>query len=273
MAMKLALRLAPLLSLLMCLAGHGAPPSEAEIRQAVQRLGDPKFAERERATKLLWAAGPAAEKALREVVDNSDPEVKRRARLLLDRILYRVDPGTPPEVIALMERYRAGTPEEQSDILKQLLKSGSKTHPYLLRLLDAVDVQPRARILEQFAYDDWRILVPLMAEGQEDMVEHLLEKAAAVQIESVVPHYAAYFTVTNKLPGKIVQLVRRRREGWRSVPGHVAGRTVPAGQRSGRRPVGGRAVRAIGPDPPSADRTRPVERIADALYAEPGRRL
>jgi len=41
--------------------------------------------------------------------------------------------GTPPEVIALMGRYRAATPEEQAEVLKQLLKLGGKAQPYLPR--------------------------------------------------------------------------------------------------------------------------------------------
>ncbi|MFL5340702.1 MAG: hypothetical protein ACJ8F7_11175 [Gemmataceae bacterium] len=191
---------------LLCAAGVAAPPTDEEIRQAVQRLGEAKFAERERATKLLWAAGPTAEKYLREVADSPDPEVKRRARMLLDRIAYRIDPGTPPEVITLMQRYRTGTPEEQAAVLRQLLAMGGKSHPYLIRLLDAVESEKRARILDQFAYDDWKILVPLMADGNETLVEQILEKAAGAQIESVVPHFAVFYAITGRLPAKIAQL-------------------------------------------------------------------
>ena len=98
--------------LLLAGAGIAAPPNKSptesptddEIRQAVERLGHEKFSERERATKLLWSAGPAAEKALRAVADSTDPEVKRRARLLLDRIAFRIEPDAPFEAIAQMQR-------------------------------------------------------------------------------------------------------------------------------------------------------------------------
>ena len=196
--------------LLLAGAGIAAPPSEPptddEIRQAVERLGHEKFSERERATKLLWAAGPAAEKALRAVADSTDPEVKRRARLLLDRIAFRIEPDAPPDVIAQMQRYRNGAPEEQADVLRQLLNGSSKSHQYAIRWLGAVEPTQQARILDQFAYDDWKILVPLMADGHEEVVEKMLEAAAGAQIESIVPHYGAFFALTNRLGERIALL-------------------------------------------------------------------
>ncbi|HLW66727.1 MAG TPA: hypothetical protein VKS79_15540 [Gemmataceae bacterium] len=182
------------------------PPSDPQIRAAIKQLGDDRFLVRERAMQLLWNAGQKAEAALREASDDPNPETARRVRILIDRIAYRIEPGTPPEMVALMQKYKNGSPQEQTGILRGMLKLGSKSHPYLARLLDAVEPDRRKLILDQMAYDDWRILATLMAEGREEMVEQLLDRAVAVQIESIIPHYAAFYSETPKLPEKTNQL-------------------------------------------------------------------
>jgi tetratricopeptide (TPR) repeat protein len=155
---------------------------------------------------LLWNAGQKAEAALREASDDPNPETARRARILIDRIAYRIEPGTPPEMVALMQKYKNGSPQEQVAILRDMLKLGSKSHPYMARLLDAVEPERRKLVLDQMAYDDWRILATLMAESREEVVEQLLDRAVAVQIESIIPHYAAFYSGTDKLKERTAQL-------------------------------------------------------------------
>ena len=191
--------------LFFCAAGIAAPPTDDEIRAAIKQLGHEKFAERERATKLLWSAGPAAEKALHEAIDDPEPEVRRRVRILYDRIMYRIEPGTPPEIIALMERYKVARVEQQTEILREVLAMGSKGHPYLLRWL-AVDQDRRSKILDLFSFDDWKVFVTLMAEGQTKIVEELLKSAEGAKIESVVPHSAAFRAAEGKLMPSIAEL-------------------------------------------------------------------
>jgi hypothetical protein len=61
-------------------ANAAAKPTDAEIRQLVQRLGAPTYAEREKAQKALEAIGEAALPALKEAAQKSeDQEVRRRA--------------------------------------------------------------------------------------------------------------------------------------------------------------------------------------------------
>src|SRR5207247_241685 len=137
---------------LLLLAGPAvaAPPTEAEIKTAIQQLGDERFAVREKAMKALWQAGPAVEALLREALNNPDPEVVKRVRTLLDRILYRIEPDTPAEIVTMMQKYKAGTADEQIAVVKDLLKLGNKSHVYLLRLLDAVDEARRRAWMDQF---------------------------------------------------------------------------------------------------------------------------
>jgi tetratricopeptide (TPR) repeat protein len=181
-------------------------PSDQQIREAIKQLGEDRFLVREKAMQLLWNAGQKAEAALREASDDPNPETARRVRILIDRIAYRIEPGTPPEMVALMQKYKNGSPQEQVTILRDMLKLGSKSHPYLARLLDAVEPDRRKLILDQMAYDDWRILATLMAEGREEIVEQLLDRAIAVQIESIIPHYAAFYSGADKLKERTTQL-------------------------------------------------------------------
>ena len=194
-------------ALLFVPACRADAPTEQQIREAIEQLGDSRFAVRERATKFLWNAGEAAGKHLAEAANSSDPEVVRRARILLDRIAYRVDPNTPRDVVELMEKFRAaaGIPSEQSQIVRDMLRLGGKSHKYLLRMLDAVDQKQRRLILDEFAYDDWKVLSSLTAAGQDSVVEQLLDKAIAGQLDSAVPHYAAFHFYSGKLDEKIAR--------------------------------------------------------------------
>jgi tetratricopeptide (TPR) repeat protein len=194
-------------AILIIPASRADAPTERQIRDAIEQLGDSRFAVRERAMKLLWNAGEAAEKPLAEAANSSDPEVVRRARILLDRIAYRVDPETPRDVVALMEKFRSstGVPSEQSQVIRDMLRLGAKSYKYLLRMLDAIEPKQRRLILDEFAYDDWKILSSLTAAGQDDLVEQLLDKAIGGQIDSAVPHYAAFHFYSGKLDEKIAR--------------------------------------------------------------------
>jgi tetratricopeptide (TPR) repeat protein len=185
--------------------GQQGQPSDEQIRQAIKDLGAEKFAVRQRAAKLLMSAGDAAEKPLREAARGRDPEVVRQARLLLDRILYRVDPDTPQAVVDLMTRFRQaeGSATEQATAVREMLRHGSRGHKFLVRLLDAVDDKTRQVILDQFAYDDWKVLGSLVADGHEPLVDELLDKAMAAQLDSAIPHYAGFQMLNGRLDAKV----------------------------------------------------------------------
>ncbi len=191
------------------------PPTDQQIRDAIEELGALRFAVRERAMRFLWKAGEAAEKPLAEAANSSDPEVVRRARILLERFAYKVEPNTPRDVIDLMQKFRSadGVVSEQSQIIRDMLALGGKSHKYLLRLLDSVEQKQRRLILDQFAYDDWKILSSLIAAGQDALVEQLMDKAIGVQIESIVPHYAAFHAFSGKLDEKIARCRAASKQG------------------------------------------------------------
>src|SRR5436309_1494785 len=90
----------PLLLVLIAAPVPAAPPTEQEIRQAVEQLGDKRFAVREKASKFLWNAGPAAELALKKAAQSTDAETSRRAKAILDKFDYGIFPDTPKELSA-----------------------------------------------------------------------------------------------------------------------------------------------------------------------------
>ncbi len=78
------------------------PP--AHIAKLIQDLGDDSYEVREAADKALAALGVAALPAVREATGNDDPEVRRRARTLIDRwasqgeipaLLLELEPSSP----------------------------------------------------------------------------------------------------------------------------------------------------------------------------------
>jgi hypothetical protein len=72
-------------------ADDPAPPSPDVVAGLVEQLGDPDYAKREDASRRLAEIGPAALPALREATASGDPEVARRADVLITRITRRVE--------------------------------------------------------------------------------------------------------------------------------------------------------------------------------------
>ncbi|MBX9579236.1 MAG: hypothetical protein K2X87_02920, partial [Gemmataceae bacterium] len=97
---------AALLSLLP--ADPPAPPTAADIAAMVRRLGADDSAVREKAQADLWAAGPAAEPAVRAATRGPDPEVARRAWLVRAKFDAGLFPDTPPDVAERIIGYRDG---------------------------------------------------------------------------------------------------------------------------------------------------------------------
>src|SRR5687768_3987823 len=98
----------------------GSPTPEA-IAKAVRDLGADDYRARERATTWLWAAGAAAEPALREALKSSDAEVVARARDLLDKIPYGVTPDMPRRFVELIATARGGGSAAWPGVVPDLL--------------------------------------------------------------------------------------------------------------------------------------------------------
>ena len=107
------------------LAQTGVPPLPAgeladEIASAVQRLASNDFTIREQATEQLWRAGLTARPALEAAAKSDDREVALRARSVLERFRFGIFADTPPETLALIEKFRGGREDEKREALREL---------------------------------------------------------------------------------------------------------------------------------------------------------
>src|SRR5947209_7495756 len=86
-------RVAGLLLPLLIVLADAAPPDPGGINRLIRLLGSPQFAEREAATRALDKAGEPALSALRKAAgSDKDPEIRRRAAMLVERIEDRLLP-------------------------------------------------------------------------------------------------------------------------------------------------------------------------------------
>ena len=64
-----------------------AVPAESdEIKRLIDQLGSERFEDREQATQALSKLGKSALRSLKEAAKSRDPEVRRRARQLVERL-------------------------------------------------------------------------------------------------------------------------------------------------------------------------------------------
>jgi len=118
------------LSLTVAIAALAAGPAVAVPEQAgaasiealIDCLGDADYNRRESAAAALKALGPAAVDALLAAAEtNDDLEVALRARWLVDAIPLQL-PHDPPEVVALLERFKRRDFAERVQAMHRLLR-------------------------------------------------------------------------------------------------------------------------------------------------------
>src|SRR5262245_43894190 len=139
--------LAALALLLACAPAPAADPTPEQIARWVRELDDDSFDVRENASKQLWAAGRAAEPALKEAARSSSAEVRLRAQTILDKFKWGIYPDTPPEVIALVNQARVGDGPRKRDAVKGLMKLGGPGCVAVIRMAAADDSAERRSML------------------------------------------------------------------------------------------------------------------------------
>jgi hypothetical protein len=105
---------------LLCAQANVQDRGDEQIAILVARLGSKQFAEREQATKALDQLGAAALAALRTASRSPEPEVRRRAELLVNRIERRLDTA---QLLAPKRVRLAYKDTPVRDILADLAKS------------------------------------------------------------------------------------------------------------------------------------------------------
>jgi WD40 repeat protein len=105
----------------------------ANVKQLVADLDAPKFAARQRAMIELEKLGPAAEPALRIVLENNpSPEVAKRVESLLEKLSGQGEKRVAAEVLRLLRAVealeRAATPEARA-VLRGIAEGGALDRP------------------------------------------------------------------------------------------------------------------------------------------------
>src|SRR2546423_11892129 len=109
-------------------------PTGDEVERALRELGDERFEVRERASTILFGAGPSVATRLREAEASGDPEVRLRSQSILGRFARGVYPDTPADVALMAERYESTDEQQKAGLIVQLAQSGGYGCVVLLKL-------------------------------------------------------------------------------------------------------------------------------------------
>ena len=181
------------------------PAVDASVSDAVRDLGDADPQVRERATKLLWSRGRAAESALQAAAVGDDPEVARRAKSILRDFAYGLYPDAPREVFALLDQYRRGDEPLKRTAIAGL---GARGIPGLRVLLKLREEEPDARLRRAITSflgpREHEVAALMLADGDAEGVEKMLEHAAG-ESANAAQDYAAMLLLNGKLAGVLAQ--------------------------------------------------------------------
>jgi tetratricopeptide (TPR) repeat protein len=142
--------------LLLAVAGPArAQSSPEEVAKAVRDLGSPKFAVREKASALIWAAGQEGELALLRALPGADLETAKRAQRVLDKFRWGIYPDTPKEILSLIAKYRSGNDADRTTVVHGLFARGPAQYRLIARLLAAEKLRGgRVRVAQGFFHKD-----------------------------------------------------------------------------------------------------------------------
>jgi tetratricopeptide (TPR) repeat protein len=203
-------------------------PRAEDVARAVADLGADDYRVREQATARLWAAGPAAEPALRAGLKSTDAEIVARCRDLLDKIPYGITPDMSPRFVALIGSARAGGALGWPSVAPELLELGPRGLEVARKLVDRIannDAQ-RDAMRRTLDLEGWRVAPALLATGRADQAAGLLERSAVIAAATVgdapaVRHYAAFVASQDRLAE---QVPRWRKFAAGDKPGDEDGR-------------------------------------------------
>ena len=175
----------------------------SDLDQSANELGSQDMLVRQKASEKLWNAGRDATDALSRLASNDDPEISRRAALLLKRIELNLTSDTPAEILDLLDRYDELDSTARINALKKLdkpkfaltlLKLWSKEKSFRVR--DTVeDIVSKALN---------RAVQSALAENDPESAEELLKRLPNQPNSSV--WLAGLYAANDKLEQKIAEL-------------------------------------------------------------------
>jgi tetratricopeptide (TPR) repeat protein len=195
-------------------------PAPEQIRQAIDELASPRFAVRERASKVLWEAGRAAEADLRAAAKSTDEETANRAKAILEKFDWGLYPDTPADVAGLIEKFRAGNPDaqQQKATRKQVVGELMRMKPSRFDVLRKVvaheqDEESRKELYADMAGQAREAVPGLIVAGQLDEADDLLEICLAPNNSPSLGDYATFQYLRNRVPRAIARMEELRKKG------------------------------------------------------------
>ena len=161
--------------LLLSLSFSSTSFADDDIKKLVDQLGGKSHEERESATKKLWELGSKAIAELEKAADSNDPEIKDRAKKLLQRIKLGIQPDMAKATVQKLEEFSNADDQTKGKMLIELSREKGgwvtiKTLLYLDYNTDLADI-----ILTQI---DSNVILRYRDEGRNDDAAAMVELAA-----------------------------------------------------------------------------------------------
>jgi tetratricopeptide (TPR) repeat protein len=191
-----------LLAFMLAAGPATSPATQPAFAQDALELGSADFAAREAATRRLWWAAESAEPGLREAMAAQNPEAAERARILLKNIDDGIAPSTSPQVISLLQQYRAAQGFAQQMLIDQLRSCGTDGVRVLFRIVAHEGRIDPASHMELALHGEPRAPTALLLrQGKRAEAEALLAQAAPRGFQEA-RHFVAYWRLRPDSPEK-----------------------------------------------------------------------
>src|SRR5262245_935888 len=187
-------------------------PTPDQIRQAIEDLASPRFAVREKASKVLWEAGKAAEETLRAAARSKDEETANRAKGILEKFDWGLYPDTPPEAVRLIEKFRGGDPETRHQAVGELMRLKPARFDLLRKVIaQEQDEKARREMYDGMALQSREAVPQLLVDGGFGEAAELLEICVSPSNRDSLGDYAAYQHQLGRLPEAIARMEALRK--------------------------------------------------------------
>jgi hypothetical protein len=179
----------------------GPKPDAAAVQKAIGELGHEDYTIREAASKLLWLAGLDADAALRKASGSNDPEVKMRARLILEKFELGLTPDMPPEFESLLVNFRLSEVEQKRTTLMALIDD-KKVKLALQLARTERDSVIRDSLVSSASRHAQRFVPEMLIREELNEAEAILE-AVDIAADSTLERLTAMLLVSSRLPDRL----------------------------------------------------------------------
>jgi tetratricopeptide (TPR) repeat protein len=189
-------------------------PTSEQIRQAIDDLANPRFAVREKASKLLWEAGRAAEADLRVAATAKDEETANRAKAIVEKFDWGLYPDTPPDVAQMVERFRSGDAELRGQTVGELMRLKPARFDVLRKVIaHEQNEESRKQMYARMATQAREAVPELLVNGLFDEAGELLEVCLWPNNPQSLGDYATFHYLRNRVPAAIARMEELRKRG------------------------------------------------------------